>query len=190
MFFKESGPVDWRISMRSKGDVNVNTIAREFGGGGHTNASGCGATGDLSHLVPLFEQKLVDAVARARGDTLARCRRSGRRERVSGVGKAASPGLSGVLVVDKPSGITSHDVVAVARRALGERGIGHTGTLDPTATWVPPLAVGKANASGSLPLRVGQGLRGRHPLRAHHRHLRRDRHHHGGKPDAADADGR
>ena len=65
IFFKESGPGDWRISMRSKGDVNVNTIAREFGGGGHTNASGCGATGDLSHLVPLFEQKLADAVNRA-----------------------------------------------------------------------------------------------------------------------------
>jgi tRNA pseudouridine55 synthase len=49
-----------------------------------------------------------------------------------------------VLVVDKPSGITSHDVVAVARRALGERGIGHTGTLDPMATGVLPLAIGKA----------------------------------------------
>ena len=52
--------------------------------------------------------------------------------------------LSGVLVVDKPAGITSHDVVAVARRALGERGIGHTGTLDPMATGVLPLAIGKA----------------------------------------------
>jgi tRNA pseudouridine55 synthase len=49
-----------------------------------------------------------------------------------------------VLVVDKPSGITSHDVVAVARRALKERGIGHTGTLDPMATGVLPLAIGKA----------------------------------------------
>jgi len=65
VFFKESGPRDWRISMRSKGDVNVNAIAREFGGGGHTNASGCGATGELAHLVPLFEQKLVAAVSRA-----------------------------------------------------------------------------------------------------------------------------
>ncbi|HEV8393971.1 MAG TPA: bifunctional oligoribonuclease/PAP phosphatase NrnA [Vicinamibacterales bacterium] len=65
-FFKESGPGDWRISMRSKGDVNVNTIAREFGGGGHANASGCGATGDLAHLMPLFEAKLVDAVNRTK----------------------------------------------------------------------------------------------------------------------------
>jgi tRNA pseudouridine55 synthase len=50
----------------------------------------------------------------------------------------------GVLVVDKPSGLTSHDVVAVARRALGESRIGHTGTLDPIATGVLPLAIGRA----------------------------------------------
>ena len=52
--------------------------------------------------------------------------------------------MNGVLVVDKPAGLTSHDVVAVARRALGERGVGHTGTLDPMATGVLPLAIGKA----------------------------------------------
>ncbi|MGE0039903.1 MAG: tRNA pseudouridine(55) synthase TruB [Vicinamibacterales bacterium] len=50
----------------------------------------------------------------------------------------------GVLVVDKPAGPTSHDVVARARRALGERRIGHTGTLDPAATGVLALVVGKA----------------------------------------------
>jgi tRNA pseudouridine55 synthase len=49
-----------------------------------------------------------------------------------------------VLVVDKPRDLTSHDVVAVARRALGERRIGHTGTLDPLATGVLPLACGRA----------------------------------------------
>ena len=52
--------------------------------------------------------------------------------------------MNGVLVVDKPQGPTSHDLVAVARRALGERSIGHTGTLDPLATGVLPLACGKA----------------------------------------------
>ena len=50
----------------------------------------------------------------------------------------------GVLVIDKPQGLTSHDVVAVVRRALGERRIGHTGTLDPLATGVLPLACGRA----------------------------------------------
>jgi tRNA pseudouridine55 synthase len=52
--------------------------------------------------------------------------------------------MNGVLVVDKPLGLTSHDVVAAARRALKERAIGHTGTLDPLATGVLPLACGKA----------------------------------------------
>lgn len=52
--------------------------------------------------------------------------------------------MDGVLVVDKPQGLTSHDVVAIARRSLGESRIGHTGTLDPLATGVLPLACGRA----------------------------------------------
>jgi tRNA pseudouridine55 synthase len=52
--------------------------------------------------------------------------------------------IDGVLVVDKPAGLTSHDVVASARRALGESRIGHTGTLDPLATGVLALACGRA----------------------------------------------
>ncbi len=52
--------------------------------------------------------------------------------------------MDGVLVVDKPESLTSHDVVAVARRVLGEKRIGHTGTLDPLATGVLPLACGRA----------------------------------------------
>jgi tRNA pseudouridine55 synthase len=52
--------------------------------------------------------------------------------------------MNGVVVVDKPQGPTSHDVVAAARRALREKSIGHTGTLDPLATGVLALACGKA----------------------------------------------
>jgi tRNA pseudouridine55 synthase len=52
--------------------------------------------------------------------------------------------MDGVLVIDKPAGLTSHDVVAAARRALRERRVGHTGTLDPMATGVLPLVVGRA----------------------------------------------
>jgi tRNA pseudouridine55 synthase len=52
--------------------------------------------------------------------------------------------MNGVLVVDKPSGPTSHDVVGRVRRALGTRRIGHTGTLDPLATGVLPLVIGRA----------------------------------------------
>ena len=55
-----------------------------------------------------------------------------------------SPPLEGVLVVDKPEGPTSHDVVTLARRALGVSRIGHTGTLDPMATGVLPLVIGRA----------------------------------------------
>lgn len=52
--------------------------------------------------------------------------------------------MNGFLVVDKPPGMTSHDVVAVARRILKQKKIGHTGTLDPFATGVLPLALGEA----------------------------------------------
>lgn len=53
-------------------------------------------------------------------------------------------GLCGVLVVDKPAGPTSHDVVQAVRRATGEPRIGHTGTLDPAATGVLVLCLGRA----------------------------------------------
>ena len=51
--------------------------------------------------------------------------------------------LNGVMVVDKPAGWTSHDVVAKARRLVGERSMGHLGTLDPMATGVLPLVLGR-----------------------------------------------
>ncbi len=52
--------------------------------------------------------------------------------------------MNGVLVVDKPRGVTSFDVVAATRRALGVRRVGHAGTLDPLATGVLPVCVGDA----------------------------------------------
>lgn len=52
--------------------------------------------------------------------------------------------MNGILLIDKPSGMTSHGVVARARRILGERKIGHAGTLDPLATGVLVLLVGRA----------------------------------------------
>lgn len=52
--------------------------------------------------------------------------------------------MTGVLPVDKPAGPTSHDVVAMARRALGIRRIGHTGTLDPFATGLLLLCIDRA----------------------------------------------
>jgi tRNA pseudouridine55 synthase len=52
--------------------------------------------------------------------------------------------MDGVLVIDKPSGMTSHDVVARTRHILHERRVGHTGTLDPFATGVLVILLGKA----------------------------------------------
>jgi phosphoesterase RecJ-like protein len=64
-FFKEAGADDWRVSMRSKGEVDVNAIAKEFGGGGHKNASGCSATGRFEDLKLLFQRKLVEQIEAA-----------------------------------------------------------------------------------------------------------------------------
>jgi tRNA pseudouridine55 synthase len=52
-------------------------------------------------------------------------------------------GYTGLIVIDKPSGITSHDVVARVRRLIGEKSCGHLGTLDPMATGVLPLVLGR-----------------------------------------------
>lgn len=53
------------------------------------------------------------------------------------------PELHGLLLVNKPSGITSHDVVAKARRALGTKSVGHSGTLDPLASGLMVLLIGE-----------------------------------------------
>src|SRR4029077_5337424 len=50
--------------------------------------------------------------------------------------------MNGVLIIDKPAGLTSHDVVNRVRRMLGQKSVGHLGTLDPMATGVLPLGAG------------------------------------------------
>src|ERR1017187_5412628 len=50
--------------------------------------------------------------------------------------------MNGILVLDKPQGLTSHDVVNRVRRILGQRSVGHLGTLDPSATGVLPVVTG------------------------------------------------
>ena len=61
-FFKEIADRDWRVSLRSKGSVDIGAIAREFKGGGHTNAAGCSTTGDLDTIHKQFGALLADAV--------------------------------------------------------------------------------------------------------------------------------
>jgi len=64
---------------------------------------------------------------------------------------------TGILLVDKPSGVTSHDVVSRARRALGTRKVGHAGTLDPMATGL--LLLGVDSSTRLLTYLVGLGKR-------------------------------
>ena len=62
-FFKEMTDGSWRVSLRSKGNVDVRAVASRFGGGGHVNAAGCSASGELAQLRQTFMQLLVAAIA-------------------------------------------------------------------------------------------------------------------------------
>ena len=70
------------------------------------------------------------------------------------------PEVSGVLVIDKPAGITSHDVVARVRKILRQRQVGHFGTLDPFATGVLPVSVGKATRFAQFYLKSRKAYEG------------------------------
>ena len=65
VFFKEHGTDDWRVSLRSKGVIDVNAVAKEFGGGGHKNASGCSVRGTFEQWRTVFEQKVTAAIEAA-----------------------------------------------------------------------------------------------------------------------------
>lgn len=68
-FFKEVGEHDWRISLRSKGPVDIGAIARANNGGGHTNAAGCSAKGSLDAVQKAFGIAMSEAVAGKAGVT-------------------------------------------------------------------------------------------------------------------------
>lgn len=68
--------------------------------------------------------------------------------------------LSGILIIDKPSGITSHDVVSHVRRLLKIRQVGHFGTLDPFATGVLPLSIRKATRFAQFYLKSRKAYEG------------------------------
>lgn len=67
---------------------------------------------------------------------------------------------AGVLLIDKPEGPTSHDIVGMARRALGTRRVGHTGTLDPFASGLLMLCVGRATRLAEYLSGLGKTYRG------------------------------
>ena len=65
VFFKENGPDDWRVSMRSKDPIDINAVAKMYGGGGHKNASGCSARGTFETLKTTFEKHISEAIEKA-----------------------------------------------------------------------------------------------------------------------------
>ena len=68
--------------------------------------------------------------------------------------------MNGVLIIDKPSGMTSHDVVARVRRTLKQKAVGHLGTLDPLATGVLPLVLGNMTRLAQFYLASEKGYEG------------------------------
>jgi len=73
---------------------------------------------------------------------------------------STKPEISGVLIIDKPAGVTSHDVVARVRKILHQRQVGHFGTLDPFATGVLPVSVGKATRFAQFYLKSRKAYEG------------------------------
>jgi len=70
VFFKEGEDNEYRVSMRSKGDIDVCSVAKEFGGGGHKNASGCTVPGSYAELRALFVDRVTRAIDRAEKESV------------------------------------------------------------------------------------------------------------------------
>lgn len=62
VFFKQNEGDEYRVSMRSKGDIDIGAVAKEFGGGGHKNAAGCTVTGPIDALQKTFLEKIEQAI--------------------------------------------------------------------------------------------------------------------------------
>src|SRR5213075_2675211 len=107
---------------------------------GTSTASACGPRATSTSASS--PRSTAAAATRTRPAAPSRGRSKSCRSRSSRNSRA--PSMDGLLIVDKPAGPTSHDVVARVRRALGEKRIGHTGTLDPLATGVLCLVLGRA----------------------------------------------
>ena len=62
VFFKQTEGDDYRVSMRSKGEIDIGAVAKEFGGGGHKNAAGCSVSGPIDQLQKVFLDKIEQAI--------------------------------------------------------------------------------------------------------------------------------
>ena len=151
---KEDDDGRWQVSARSKGTADVGRACVALGGGGHALAAGL-------HRV------------RHRGRGHGRAAQGHSRRPASGRPGGDRARDSGLVIVDKPRGLTSHDVVARIRRLAGTRRVGHAGTLDPMATGVLVVGVEKATRLlGHLAL-TEKEYTGHDPARPGDRHRRR-----------------
>lgn len=114
---KEQADGSVKVSMRSKTSVDVSKLGMKFSGGGHKRAAGCTIYKPIAEAVKLMKSELKAAVEAE---------------------------YSGIININKAPNMTSHDVVAIIRKKLGIKKVGHTGTLDPMATGVLPVAIGNA----------------------------------------------
>lgn len=114
---KEQADGSVKVSMRSKTSIDVSMIAMKFSGGGHKRAAGCTIHKPIAEAVKLMKSELKGAVEAE---------------------------YAGIININKAANMTSHDVVAIIRKKLGIKKVGHTGTLDPMATGVLPVAIGNA----------------------------------------------
>ena len=62
VFFKQTEGDEYRVSMRSKGEVDIGAIAKQFGGGGHKNAAGCTIRGSIDSLQKMFVERIDQAI--------------------------------------------------------------------------------------------------------------------------------
>ena len=62
VFFKQTEGEEYRVSMRSKGDIDIGAVAKQFGGGGHKNAAGCTVTGPIDALQKTFVERIEQAI--------------------------------------------------------------------------------------------------------------------------------
>jgi phosphoesterase RecJ-like protein len=72
VFFKQIENEEYRVSMRSKGDIDIGGVAKEFGGGGHKNAAGCTVTGAIDALQKVFLEKIEQAIGAQAGASALR----------------------------------------------------------------------------------------------------------------------
>ncbi len=74
----------------------------------------------------------------------------GDRKEINGISYIKREVMDGVIIIDKPKGMTSHDIVSAVRKIYKTRRVGHTGTLDPMATGVLPVCVGNATKAADM----------------------------------------